>query len=199
MNYLYGYLAVGVLYGLAVWILHKLKPRKNELNDAITAAMDEARGGEPFSFLEDILAPFLAMLFVVTAWPLLIIINIRDKKRFEHRLDDDGEEQFTVTAEDVLEQLTIQEIEQREMIADPLQSVPDLPFGHLNPVWVKFKQSLDEQDAVYSFTKEWQPPLSFSRQEVSGYVCVRGEQPEHYILTKVVELPPPSRGKEKTA
>ncbi|QSR33841.1 hypothetical protein CFI10_02380 [Marinobacterium iners] len=189
MNYLYGYLVVGVVYGLSVWVLHKLRPRKNELNDTITAAMDKAREGQPFSFLEDILAPLLAILFVVTAWPLLIIINIRDKRRFERRLDDDGEEQLTVAAEDVLEQLTIQEIEQREMVTDPLHAAPELPFGHLHPVWVKFKQSLDEQDTVHSFTKEWRPPLSFYHQEVSGYVCVRDAQPEHFILTKVVELP----------
>jgi heme/copper-type cytochrome/quinol oxidase subunit 2 len=188
MNYLYGYLVVGVVYGLSVWILHKLRPRKNELNDTITAAMDKAREGQPFSFLEDILVPFLAILIIVTAWPVLIVMHIRDKRRFERRLDDDGEEQFTVTAEDVLEQLTIQEIEQREMVMDPLHSVPDLPFGHLNPVWVKFKQSLNEQDAIYSFTKIWQPPLSLYPEEVSGYVCVRDEQPEHFILTKVVEL-----------
>lgn len=188
MNYLYGYLVVGVVYGLSVWIMHKLRPRKNELHDTITAALDKTREGQPFSFLEDILAPFLAILFVVTAWPILIIINIRDKRRFERRLDDNGEEQFTVTAEDLLEQLTIQEIEQREMVTDPLQSVPELPFGHLNPVWVNFKDALSEGDAVYEFTKIWHPPLFFYRQEVSGYVCVRDEQPEHYMLTKVVEL-----------
>ncbi len=193
MIYLYGYLAIGVVYGLSVWIMHALRPRKDELSDMITAALEKAKEGQPFSFLEDVLVPFLAIVFVVTAWPLLIAINIRDKRRFERRLDDDGEEQLTVTAEDLLEQLTIQEIEQREMVTDPPQSAPELPFGHLHPVWVKFKDALDEQDAVYSFTKIWQPPLSFYRQEVSGYVCVRGEQPEHYMLTKVVELPPAHR------
>lgn len=74
------------------------------------------------------------------------------------------------------------------MVTDPLNAAPELPFGHLHPVWLKFKQSLDEQDTVHSFTKEWRPPLSFCRQEVSGYVCVRGGQPEHFMLTKVVDL-----------
>jgi hypothetical protein len=188
MIYLYGYLAIGVAYGLSVWIMHELRPRKDELSDMLTAALEKAKAGQPFSFLEDILVPCLAIVFVVTAWPLLIAINIRDKRRFERNRHDDGEEQFAVTAEDLLERLTIQKIEQREMVIDPLHSVPELPFGHLHPAWVKFKDALGEQDAVYSFTKIWHPPLSVYRQEVSGYVCVRGEHPEHYMLAKVVEM-----------
>lgn len=133
MNYLYGYLAVGVIYGLSVWIMHKLRPSKNELNDTITAALDKAREGQPFSFLEDILVPFLAILIIVTAWPVLIVMHIRDKRRFERRLDDDGEEQFTVAAEDVLEQLTIQEIEQREMVTDPPQCSTRAAFWPSTP------------------------------------------------------------------
>lgn len=190
MIYLYGYLAIGVVYGLSVWIVHALRSRKDELSEAVIAALGKAKAGQSFSFLEDIFVPFWAIVLIVTAWPLVVVMSICDKRRFKRNRHDDGEEQFAVAAEDLLERLTIQEIEQREMVIDPLHSVPELPFGHLHPVWVKFKDALGEQDAVYSFTKIWHPPLSFYHQEVSGYACVRGEQPEQYMLAKVVEVAP---------
>lgn len=44
----------------------------------------------------------------------------------------------------LLEKLPREEIEARELINDPLQAVPNLPFGHPNDVWCRLLEQLPE-------------------------------------------------------
>jgi hypothetical protein len=54
------------------------------------------------------------------------------------------EPQFAVQPGDLLELLSVEEIEQREQVFDPLGAVAELPFGHLNDAWIPETSSRDE-------------------------------------------------------
>lgn len=94
---------------------------------------------------------------------------------------------FFVHREDLIRQMTIEEIEQQEHVADPMRAVPDLPFGHLNAAWVEFKANLEQQDSVWSFAAQWAP--DWGRKEIrEGYVILRGDNVGQYFLKSLREL-----------
>jgi hypothetical protein len=89
---------------------------------------------------------------------------------------------FSVAHSGLVERLSISEIEQREMVTDPLGAVPDLPFGHLHPAWKKFVEGVKPSDAIWSFSMEWK--YSWGAEELrAGYVIVRNDKIGAYILT----------------
>ena len=66
---------------------------------------------------------------------------------------------------------------------DPMGAVPDLPFGHLNATWLKFKVSLEPADSIWSFSVEWCG--NWGRREIrAGYVAVRDTGFGPNFLTK---------------
>ena len=46
------------------------------------------------------------------------------------------------------ERLTVMQIEAREVVADPLGAVSDLPFGHLNAAWKTFVEEVGADDEL---------------------------------------------------
>ena len=87
----------------------------------------------------------------------------------------------------MLERLTVEEIESREMVYDPLNAVPNLPFGHLNEVWAQLKAAKQTKDELWSFAATWlgdddTPELR------KGYVLWRRRKPLGYILKMSNEL-----------
>lgn len=111
----------------------------------------------------------------------------------ERRLAREREEAiFKVKPQHLLERLTIDEIEAREMVQDPLNAVPKVPFGHLNAVWSQVKEAMQSGDELWSFTATW--PGEFGSPELrKGYVLWRRGKPVGHVLTmcKQQELVPP--------
>lgn len=58
---------------------------------------------------------------------------------------------FKPKISDLIERLSIDTIEAAELIYDPLDAVPRLPFGHENSCWVEFKSHLEVDDELWSF------------------------------------------------
>jgi len=102
--------------------------------------------------------------------------------------DDDLEPQFAVERADLLEPLSLPDIEQRERISDPLHAVPDLPFGHLNAAWKAFLGKAGSGADLWSFTAirkaDWGPV-----ETLSGYAAVRGESIGHWMFTEFRFMP----------
>ena len=84
--------------------------------------------------------------------------------------------------------LTLEEIEAREMVDDPLGAVPHVPFGHLNAAWRTFLESRANGDELWSFTAQWQTWL-LQPELRSGYALVRNGTPVAHILTVCKILP----------
>ena len=70
--------------------------------------------------------------------------------------------------------MTIEEIESRERISDPLGAVPSLPFGHLNAAWAEFKDNLQTGDELRFFSVPWKECWNMELHE--GYVVLREEE-----------------------
>ena len=81
------------------------------------------------------MVPPLAALLVLAVWPVVFYMKGKEvwwKK--DARTPQEAEKKFAVTEGDLLEKLSVPEIEARERIVDPMGAVPDAPFGHLNVV-----------------------------------------------------------------
>ena len=97
------------------------------------------------------------------------------------------EREFAVEREHLLERLTMQEIEMREVVTDLLKAAPDLPFGHLNAAWQKFLQSKAEGAELWSFASQWQ---TWGRKELRcGYAVVQDGAPGTHFLTVWKDIP----------
>jgi hypothetical protein len=102
---------------------------------------------------------------------------------FEQDLPEiEGEEEFAVKRSELKHRISLHEIEDSEIVGDPLDAVPNLPFGHLNMAWRTFLQDRLEGDELWSFKSQWQS--SWGQKEIrSGYVIVQQGKPGAYFLT----------------
>jgi hypothetical protein len=82
-----------------------------------------------------LLAPVLTVIAMVLFWPAAWWMRCAELLNERRMARQREEEIFKVRPQYLLERLTIDEIEAREMVQDPLSAVPQLPFGHLNVVW----------------------------------------------------------------
>lgn len=91
---------------------------------------------------------------------------------------------FAVTASDLKERFTVEEIEARELVKDPPQTVPDVPFGYFHHMWVAFMGSHQPGDELWWFESVFEEKYS-TRYLHTGYVRVRnGVIGEHFLVEK---------------
>jgi hypothetical protein len=88
--------------------------------------------------------------------------------------------EFKITREDLLAEMSLSEIEEREMVLDPMRAAPCLPFGHLNPAWKKFLEDVQPSDVYWSFSAQFTPWRWTELRQ--GYVVVRGEEIGPYFI-----------------
>ena len=99
-----------------------------------------------------------------------------------------GRWKFAVEPQHLLERLTLEDVEMREIVTDPLQAAPELPFGHLHAAWKEFLKGQAEGCELWSFSAHWQ--TIWGRNELrSGYVLVENGAPGAYFLTVLKDLP----------
>ena len=183
MIYLAWYLGIGVVLLAAMLIAHALKKKDESpfLQDMLDAALPE-RKTLRYRILNNLVAPALAGIFVLAAWPVAMLLLIKELLQDRIAAAAAEEREFAVRQGELLERMTIPEIEQREKVIDPLGAVPDLPFGHLHAAWALFLQEIGPDDALWSFTSTW--TADWGHKELrSGYVLVRGNVPGPYFLT----------------
>lgn len=130
----------------------------------------------------------LFLLLLVLIWPVLAWITISEMMPGKTRPELQPEKRFAVEPEHLQEKLSLASIEVREMVEDPLNAVPRLPFGHLNQAWCNFLETVAEDDEIWSFSTEWENP--WGRAELrAGYALVRNGVPGRYFLTDWKVLP----------
>ncbi|MBF0583413.1 MAG: hypothetical protein HQL80_04165 [Magnetococcales bacterium] len=136
---------------------------------------------EIFSRIIDTLSIIVSFVFVVFLWPIGFYVWVndlfQDKKRALVK-----KHEFAVNREHLQERLTVQEVEMREVVTDPLKAVPELPFGHLNAAWQAFINAHADGGELWSFSAWWQ--TTWGQKELrSGYVVVKDGKPSEYFLT----------------
>ncbi len=161
------------------------KPNGNEKAEAIMDLIEEShplRNKLSYKIMNKIVVPFLGSTFLICFWPIGLYMKIREVFNSKDVLEIEEDEEFSVKEGDLLERLSQQEIEDRELVYDPLNAVPELPFGHLNMAWCNFLNQISDGDELWSFTAKWK--TEWSRGEyLSGYVIVNGGNPATHFLT----------------
>lgn len=183
MIYLYWYLGVGVV-GFAVFFgVHLLTKEKEpeSIFDRL-AASDPDRKKLHYRLIEYVVTPLLAITLVAVCWPVGIYWKVKEIFLKKNGSGIEAERKFVVEHQHLQERLTVQEVEQREVVTDPLKAVPELPFGHLNSAWQKFLSGHTADSELWSFSAQWQ--TAWGRKELrSGYAVVQDGAPGAYFLT----------------
>jgi len=183
MTYLYWWIAIGIVTLIVVLGAHLLTKKKesDSLRDLLDAANPE-RTMFSYRLLNNIVAPALGSVVIVIAWP--VAIYMKAKELFPGRNGGVGntEREFAVESKHLQERLSVQEIERREIVDDPLKAVPGIPFGHLHQAWATFLADLPEEAEVWSFSAQWEN--RWGQKELrEGYVSVRKGIPDDFLLT----------------
>lgn len=181
MTYLVAYLAIGVASLAAVLVAHRW--RKPGLVDSVRKSLDEMDpryGTLSYRFLNHVLAPTLAGLFVIIVWPIAVLMQARDW--LPHKApeaDAVGASELELNADHLQDQLSVEQVEAEETVRDPLGAAPAVPFGFLNPIWKAFLAKRQAGDELWSYYALWMR-LGMVKQADFGYVWVRngmlGEQ-----------------------
>lgn len=102
--------------------------------------------------------------------PLLLYWKWSSRRSDEHRADE--ERTFAPSREDLVSHFTLDGIEARELIHDPLGGAPRLPFGHLHDAWAKFVSELPAEAELWSYATVWENRWCEQEQH-EGYIAVQ--------------------------
>lgn len=183
MIYLYWYLGIGAVVLFLMLAFNKLTKKKddNSLNDVL-ADLGSERKSLWFRILNDVLGPALIGALIVPFWPVLVFFKVKVLVFGEPNRSPIDEPEFAVARDDLQTQLSLQEIEQREIVFDPLGAAPNVPFGHLNAAWTKFCEGMEHNDSLWSFTAHW--TSAWGGKDIrQGYVIVHGEGIGAHFIT----------------
>ena len=194
MIYLYWYLGVGAVVLAVVYGAHHLtKEKESDSLRELLEAVNPDRKKLSYRILNNIVAPVLAAILVVAVWPVAIYMKVKEMLQKKESYVSPEEREFAVEREHLLERLTVQEIERREVVTDPLKAAPDLPFGHLNAAWQEFLQGKPDGAELWSFSAQWQ--TTWGRKEPRcGYAVVQDGAPGAHFLTVWKDIPEDAEG-----
>ncbi len=120
-------------------------------------------------------------------WPVDIYIKGKDllSKKGSTALHEERE--FAAERAYLHKPRTAPQIDAREVVEDPLDAVPNLPFGHLNADSKTFMEGFAADEDLWSFTAPWQ--TTWGRKEIrTGYVVVHGGSLVKHFLTMWKEI-----------
>lgn len=183
MIYLYGYLAIGavVLAVLSVLRARSRDDQSESLRDLLDA-VNPSRRRRSYRILHRLVIPALGTGVVLLIWPVAVYLRVTRVVSKKDSTGSNMNREFAVEPCHLQERLTVEEIEAREMVENPLGAVPHVPFGHLNAAWRTFLKSRANGDELWSFSARWRTWLH--QPEVrSGYALVRNGTPVAHFLT----------------
>ncbi len=191
MIYLYWYLGIGIVLLFAIFISKQIA-QPNEFDEiaALVQATDPRRNNWWWKPLDSVILPIVASMVFVVVWPIGIALKVKDMV-YVHRSRSPKIEtppkEFAVSRASLQKRWTVAEIEAAEVVVDPMGAAPRSPFGHLNPAWETFKESILDDDQLWSFSAPWTP--EWGANEIrEGYVVLRGEAIGPHFLTRWVVL-----------
>jgi len=128
--YLYWYLGIGVVVLAVVYGAHHMtKGKESESIRDLLEAVNPDRKKLSYRILNNFVAPVLAAIAVVAVWPVAVFMKAKELFQKKESYVSPEEREFVVEREHLLERLTVQEIERREVVADPLKAAPELPLA----------------------------------------------------------------------
>jgi hypothetical protein len=184
MIYLYWYLGIGEVILISMMVSARLSKKNNDSFDDILDKFHPERRKLWYNFS----IYLLGLALFVPFWPVILLLRIRELATPKPAdVSPEEEPEFAVTHDDLQASLGIQEIEQREMVIDPLNAVPNVPFGHLNAAWEHFREEIGPHDSLWSFSANWTSRWG-CKDFRQGYVIVCGEEIKNYFLTTLKRI-----------
>lgn len=188
MTYLYWYLSIGVLILAFVYGAHlRTNVKETDSLREMVEALHPERKKLSYRILNNVVAPLLAAILVVAVWPIAVLMKGKELIKEKHYPKIEEKPEFAVEHKHLLEQLTVQEVERREIVTDPFEAVPELPFGHLNAAWKAFLDAHIDGSELWSFSAQWQSDR-WRKELKSGYVIVQNGTPGTYFLTVLKDI-----------
>jgi hypothetical protein len=182
--YLQIYFGVGLVVCLAVVTSHLGMKRRqaSSLTDALKS-LNPSRQRFWYRVVEDVVVPVLAFILVWLVWPVAIglkFFEMHQKREAAANSERLAKARvFVLKEEALLREMTVAEIEQANMVIDPLGAAPNLPFGHLHAVWVEFREGVGVEETVHLF--ESVGPNAFRREMIWGYAVCKGGRVERFM------------------
>ena len=185
------YLAVGIvtLVISGCLALRERWRRRGDLEALISLLEDPDPRTQTFWYRvrARVLTPVLVALFLVVLWPVVPWMKFQDRRHARGAAREEAERVFKVHQSHLLQRCSVEEVESREIVQDPLNAVPPVAFGHLNPMWARLKAQMQAGDELWTFKSRWQDNLG--RQTLrTGYVIWRECQPAAHMLTGLAHL-----------
>jgi hypothetical protein len=198
MSYGYFYLSLGLV--ISVWMFFENKWHQKENDETLkkilrSKVVQERRIHEVM--MSEVIAPLLFFAVGSFVWPGLLYLKLKEHGGIFRRGKTGWPDEpvFELKRENLLEKLSAQEIEEREVVRDPLGAVPVLPFGHLNHAWKKFLGATSSECELWGFSAVWNP---WGRPELrKGYVEVNSSGIGSYFMTVCREVERPVEAKAK--
>jgi hypothetical protein len=182
VTYFYRYLGIGAVVLVSIALTHHLTKKNGD--DLLSERLDYIHPEREklwYRLLNDVIGPALLGLLIVPFWPVIVYFKIKQIIVGEPETTTFEDPKFSVTRADLLAKMSIPDIEDREMVTDPLGAAPHLPFGHLNPAWKKFLEEAQPSDEIWTFAVKW---TRWGHVELrQGYVAVRGDELGPYFTT----------------
>ena len=188
------YFGLGLVVSLIVVAAHLASKRKeSKFSRDIMKALNPRREAFLYRVLEDVIVPTLAFFLVWLVWPVVFVLKFKDifkKKSQEVVAESDSdlipnrnrnrnrnsnsnsnpedleELVFALNDFELTRQVSIEEVERTNLIQDPMEAVPNIPFGHCNARWVVFKDSLQDNETLWEFES--------TRSELKGVQAMWG-------------------------
>jgi hypothetical protein len=188
------YLSTGLLVALALYLT---RPRLSEdmqcLEEALEFSTFYLPEGKQSSFSRTsaiAVGYLLAGLIAIGAWPAAFYQRwqfIRSERKNARRRRErfSTRKEFQVQPVNLIARMTIGEIEVHETVQDPLNAVPNLPFGHLNAAWEELKSCIRPGDEIWTFSAQWQIPMR-KPQIREGYAVVRAREVKGFLVATVM-------------
>jgi hypothetical protein len=180
MIYLFGYFGLSAISLVLVLVFDRIAKKNESLLTHLLNPTGPITYGTALGLVS-------IGLLILAFWPIVVFLKIKDAITGVPDISEIPEEsEFAVTHEDFLTQMSLPEIEKREMVLDPMGAAPRLPFGHLNPVWRKFLEETQPSDVFWSFSAKY---TRWQRTELrQGYVVVRGDEIGPFFMTTRTHL-----------
>jgi hypothetical protein len=138
--------------------------------------------GGDFACVDETPASELFIL-VWLVWPVAIgfkFFEMYQKKEAEANSERLAKAKvFVLKEETLVREVTVAEIEEANMVRDPLGAAPTLPFGHLNGVWVEFREGLEVGETLHLF--ESVGLNAFRKQLIWGYAVFKEGRVERFM------------------
>jgi len=182
MNWFGAYLLLG-LFGYCLFYVFvarkRIREHRERQTDREPRAGDRQQGA--IRILLGILNHLVGALLLLAIWPWLAWMEARARLGGTEGEPEEWSE-FEVLDLFLLDELTLAEIELRELVDDPLGAAPKLPFGHLYPNWAEFRQLHGDSGTYRRFSGQYVGEWDIAWR-YEGYVLLKKDGTRPYILT----------------